>query len=127
MIYHIHFNAIKTSHLTKIPDWYAGYISKGAHVPENLKGLKREHLNVEFNQRQLVAKFMRGSSDNSFVFVITGLQMEEFTKFIKEENLEELEVFRSKQITNYVHPYAGRNLTLVVFASKKHAWRDMYN
>lgn len=87
----------------------------------------RPYVGMRFNYKKMAAEVIKESTEDSFVFIITNKQMEDFTKWIKENKLEKYEVYRMTQaITNGNHPDNGRNLLLVVFASKQHVWRDMF-
>ena len=87
----------------------------------------RPYIGISFDYKKMMAEVIKESTEDSFVFIITNKQMEDFTKWIKENKLEEYEVYRmARPITNGNHTTNGRNLLLVVFASKQHVWRDMF-
>ena len=115
MIYSIYFGGL--SNATQVPYWYGN-----SPVPALKKATGRR-----INTEEITANKIKSSQDDSFLFVITNPQLEAFERWIKAYGLEEYEVFRSPPITNPVHLYNGRYLTLVVLASKEHAWRDMFN
>ena len=115
MIYSIYFGALCTT--TLVPTWYAN-----SPVPALKKATGRR-----INTEEITANKIKSSQDDSFLFVITKPQLEAFDQWIKTYGLKKYEVFRSPPITNPVHLDNGRYLTLVVLASKEHAWRDMFN
>lgn len=81
----------------------------------------------QFDTRRMMAEVIKESKEDSFVFILTNTQLESFKAWIEQYKLEEFEVFRmARPVTNGNHPKNGRNLTMVVFASKEHVWRDMF-
>jgi len=80
---------------------------------------------MTYNPREFLRDGIKGTSDNTFVFILVGEQLEDFNKWIKAEGLEEYVVYRMPQpITNGIQN--RRRLTLAVLCSLDHVWRDMY-
>ncbi len=124
MIYTVTFARISST--SPIPSIYKDRMYNTAKQFEYIRNV-RPYIGKTFDYKKMVAEVIKESTEDSFVFIITNNQMEDFTKWIKENKLEEYGVYRMTQaITNGNHPHNGRNLLLVVFASKQHVWRDMF-
>lgn len=122
MIYSITYQSLGVA---SIPSYYGNEEYK--RHPEHRWMGRIAHLKGSFNTKAICAEFIRESEEDSFVFILTNAQMENFNEWLEKEKLEELEVYRMPQpVTNGNHPQNGRNLTLVVLCSKKHVWRDMF-
>jgi len=124
MIYTVTFANLGSSQA--VPTYYNDNMYNTHKQYEYLRNL-RPYIGQTFDYKKVAAEVIKESTEDSFVFIITNKQMEEFTKWIKENKLEEYEVYRmARPITNGNHTHNGRNLLLVVFASKQHVWRDMF-
>lgn len=112
MIYHIHFAGVYSRTITS---WW----------PASL----RDKIGQTVDGQNLLAETIKESSNDCFVFILTinNRQTNSFDKWIEQYDLKDYIVFEPPlAIENGVHPENGRNLRLVVLASKDHAWRDMY-
>jgi hypothetical protein len=119
MIYSMYFEMIRRESEHVAP-WYAR--AEGVMYEELCK-LAGKRVNIS----AMTAKVIKESEDDSFVFIITNPQMLEFNTWLSKYELEEYVVFRQERpITNSGHDYNGRNLNLIVLASKQHAWREMF-
>jgi len=107
--------------------YWQGMQHTSYHIPGWMQTLGIDDLiGKNVNVLEEVAVSIKESVDDSFVFIILNSNMEAFNKWLTRYGLTDMEVFRSNAITNPVHTYKGRNLTLVVLASESHAWRDMF-
>ena len=122
MIYHLTFSRLIESY--QIPTYYSEYAAKQYSGHLGAKAARVAGCSIPM--REWAATIIRESKDDSFCFILQNSQLPLFAEWMKKYDLEELEVFRSEAITNDIHTANGRNLTLVVLASKTHAWREMY-
>jgi len=80
------------------------------------------------NGLEIVADYIKESEEDSFLFIITNVQVEAFDKWIKKYKLEEFVTYRMERpVTNGNHLHNGRNLLFVAMCSKTHVWRDMFD
>lgn len=81
----------------------------------------------QFAGAQFLAEAIKESKEDSFVFVLTNIQLPSFDEWIKKFNLSEYIMFRMhRPVTNNPYPDNGRNLTLVVMMGKDHPYHDMF-
>ncbi len=114
----------------------------GAHIQREISALVRHQeyhkdrpyykdleplMGQRFNQRRLLAEVIKESTDNLFCFITVNGQRNEFTDWIKGNQLEDYVMYEMPQpITNGNHPVAGRNLTLTVIGTKQNLLRELY-
>jgi hypothetical protein len=137
MIYSMYFDGLYTVY--KIPTYYRDYLNDDwcrrvgydlNNIPDSLKNARTyaKYAGMDVNLQQLVVDLIKSSEDSSFVFIITRKQEDAFNKFIAKNSLKDYIVYTMPNfVTNANHPSNGRNLKLVVLASKEHFWRDMFN
>jgi hypothetical protein len=126
MIYSCTFQAMNTRHF--LPSYYNNYVSHVKQYPEYHKYVDAWEAvkGTPFNSFQLHADVIKESENDVFCYIITKPQAEDFKDWVKKYELEDYIIYEGAYVTNGNHPSAGRNLSLVLFASKKHFWRDMY-
>lgn len=72
-----------------------------------------------------MAKYIKDSMDDSFIYILTNPQLVEFEQWIKDFNLEDQVMFKMpRPITNPNH-HEERRLTLVVLQSKNHFQKEL--
>ena len=121
MIYSMYFDGMMNRNA--VEPYYRGHIHSANKVSSTLAKFAGE----TFNARELVAEHIKTNKDCSYVFILVPNQLEKFTEWVKEFNLEEYEAFRfARPITNGNHASMGRRLTMVILTSKDHMWESMF-
>lgn len=124
MIYSVTFQSLKSF---TIPRWVKDkdYDTGPAH--QHLRDA-RSIAGKTVDSPKIIASLIKESEEDSFVFILTNAQLEAFDAWVKKYELERWMVYRMERaVTNGNHPQNGRNLTLAVFASRQHVWRDMFS
>ena len=111
MIYSVYFDAVYP--VSKFAPW---------GIPNNkeyddLRALYHTPVNylVEF------ATYIKESSEDTFIFIITPGQQTKFDDWISQKGLEEYIIYQMpRPITNGNHLHLGRRLKLLIMASKDH-------
>ena len=111
MIYTMYFGAMHEGDV--ISRWHPLYDKYGSVIAD---------------RSELVARYIKESENNSFVFITTKTQEKEFNTFLKTNKLNNLIVFETPYyITNPVHIYNGRALKITVLQTEKHFVNDLYD
>jgi len=127
MIHYIYWTNLSTN--LKISSYYFREEMQKSTLPDYqwCKGLMGLSQSKGYNVRQIVTDMIKESDEDSFVFILTKNQWPEFSKWVTEEELKDLIIFKTEGgVTNGNHPQDKRNLNLVVFAGKNHPMWDMF-
>jgi len=126
MIYSVHWMGLANK-IWSLPSYFMNSSYDG--YPEyNWVRKARGWADKSINLREFLAEYIKESKEDSFVFILVNSQINEFNLWLTEKGLEEYVAYRMERpVTNGNHPQNGRNLTLVVMASKEHVWRDMFD
>lgn len=109
MIYHIYFNGL----------W--------PYIYDNYGNVNNKYTNNLIEPKSLLAKFIKESENNSFVFVVTTAQKPAFEQYLADYGLNNLIQFKMEQpITNPNYIERGRRLWLTVLQSPAHFVNDLY-
>ena len=125
MIHSIVFQSLRDSY--EVPSYFTNKMySKHAVYKYIMDALP--FINKKFNTFKILADIIKESEEDSFLFIITNVQVEAFDKWVKEHKLQEFITYRMERaVTNGNHPQNGRNLLFVAMCSKTHVWRDMFD
>ena len=124
MIYSVTFNLLKSF---IIPSWIKDTAYDRDPQHQHLRDA-RSLAGQMVDGAEIMASLIKESEEDSFVFILTNAQLEAFDAWVKKYELERWMVYRMERaVTNGNHPQNGRNLTLAVFASRQHVWRDMFS
>ena len=115
VIYYVYFSALREIRPANCWD------SHGIH--EAYKG------RPNINTFSILGKLIRESENDSFVFILTGVEkpsmLDRFNAWLQKEGLEDLVIASPQGFTNRNYPETQRNLHLRVIMSPIHWYRDL--
>ena len=125
MIYSVTFQALQDAYA--VPTYFANASYKIGAAFKYMRDLV-PFINKKVNTFEMLADIIKESEEDSFLFIITNIQIPAFDKWVQKYKLEEFITYRMERaVTNGNHPYNNRNLTLIAMCSKTHVWRDMFD
>ena len=119
MIHHCYFEQLRRAS-TQIYPYASGQVSAEYALVARVKAMYPP----KFNMREYMGQRIRDSQDDSFIFITTKSQDEEFSKWLEEESLKDLITTQSEYIQNHNYPEHGPKLKITVIQSKNHFQRD---